>query len=163
MRLNRLMHAFRDRKEWLKGGYVFVLSILFVGILSTQCHFLISETESLPYHYFLVFPHLKPKLHDYTVVDRPWYGGKIIKQIIGQPGDHLKWDEQDELWINDFKIGAAYKKSSDYRELRPIMKHVIPNHYVFLWGAHPKSFDSRYQECDLIKQSELGGWVVPLW
>ncbi len=163
MRLNKWMHALRDRKEWLKGVFTFSASILFVGALSTQCHFLVSETESLPQHYFLVFPHLKAKLHDYTVVHRPWYGGKIIKKIMGQAGDRLKWDEQGDLWVNDFKIGAAYKKSSDHRALRPIITQVIPNHYVFLWGPHPRSFDSRYQECDLIKQSELGGWVIPLW
>ena len=163
MRLNKWMHALRDRKEWLKGGYAFISSFVFVGFLSTQCHFLMSETESLSQHYFLVFPHLKPKLHDYTVVHRDWYGGKIIKQIIGQPGDLLRWDEQGELWVNAFKVGAAHKESWDHRALNPIRKHIIPNDYFFLWSPHPRSFDSRYEEFNLIKQSELGGRVIPLW
>jgi Signal peptidase, peptidase S26 len=163
MRLNRLMHALGDSKAWFKGGAAFVLSILLLGALSSQCHFVVSETDSLPQHYFLVFPHIKPKLHDYTVVYSPWYGEQIIKQIMGQAGDRLRWDEQGALWINDFKIGTAQKKSYDHRELRPIITQVIPKHYVFLWGPHPRSFDSRYQECALIRSADLGGWVIPLW
>src|SRR6185437_10007274 len=86
--------------EWIKAFRGFGLTFLFIVFISNHLKFLISETDSLPYHYFLYFPHIKPSLYDYTVIESSWYQGKIIKQIIGCSGDKIWQDKNGHILVN---------------------------------------------------------------
>lgn len=148
---------------WLKGGYCFVMTFLCVAVFQTQVHFLISETDSQPAHYFLAFPKIRPQLNDYTVVYSPWLQQKIVKKIIGVAGDFIWFNQQWECFVDENRVGSFERVASDGRPLTPIESQTIPEGRVFLYGPHSRSFDSRYQELGLVRSSDLQGKVIPLW
>jgi|JI6StandDraft_1071083.scaffolds.fasta_scaffold183412_3 hypothetical protein len=137
-------------------------SVYFVWVVSQQVRVLISETDSLPQHYFLHLPKIKPKLNNYTVVWSDWYSGKVIKKIVGISGDRIWRDQNNQMVVNNLTIGIPEQIASDGRRLHATPAQIIPNEYVFLYSSHIKSFDSRYQELGLVPLSKLQGLVIPL-
>ncbi len=158
-----LKQKLQSTSEWIKTSLYFGLTLLSVFILSHYVKFLISETDSLPYHFFLHLPRIKPQKEDYTMVDSAWYQRKIIKKIIGVAGDSICLQSNGQVFVNKLKVGLPVTIASDGRKLKAIQAQVIPKGYVFLYGTHPKSFDSRYEELGLIPLSSLNGLVVPLY
>ena len=154
--INWLMFAILQLLFWFLG------SMYLVFVISQRIHFLISETDSLPQHYFLHCPKIKPKLNHYTVVWSDWYSGKIIKKIVGVPGDRIWYDQNNQMFVNDLKIGVPKHVASDGRRLHATPAQIIPEGQVFLYSEHIASFDSRYQELNLIPTSKLQGLVIPL-
>ncbi len=142
--------------------YFSITILLFIGVIS-QVRFLISETDSLPQHYFLHFPHVKVRHGNYTVINSQWYGGKIIKKVLGVAGDRIFYDFQKRLWVGKYLVGGLQLEATDHRRLTRIAPQTIPAGKVFVGGIHERSFDSRYKELDLIEVKDLGGMVVPLW
>lgn len=140
----------------------FLGSIGLVLVVSQQVRFLISETDSLPQHYFLHLPKIKPKLNNYTVVWSDWYSGKVIKKIVGISGDRIWVDQNNQMLVNNLTIGIPEQIASDGRRLHATPSQIIPNEQVFLYSSHLKSFDSRYQELGLVPLSKLQGLVIPL-
>jgi signal peptidase I len=77
----------------------------------------------------------------------PQYGLKkgtfVVKQIWGFPGDELKVDQQ--VYINGELRGTVLKTD---RWGNPVphlhFNGKIPEGKIFVMGAHPRSFDSRY-------------------
>jgi len=151
-----LMFAILRLLFWFFG------SIYLVFIISQRIHFLISETDSLPQHYFLHCPKIKPKLNHYTVVWSDWYAGKIIKKIVGISGDRIWYDKNNQMFVNDLKVGVPKQVASDGRQLHATPAQIIPEGQVFLYSEHIASFDSRYQELNLIPLAKLQGLVIPL-
>lgn len=149
-------------REILKALGCFVLAFLSVGIFHSYVHFVVSETDSLPQHYFIHLPKMKPKKQDYTLVYSPWYRGNIIKQIIGVEGDVVNVNQKGEVLVNQKKVGIPYRLASDGSLLTPMNAQTIPKGYVFLYSPHPRGFDSRYQELGLVHYARLEGWVIPL-
>lgn len=162
MLFKKVKSLLQDKTEWLKAFLCFGIAILNVLVLSHYVKFLISETDSLPYHFFLHLPHIKPKVEDYTMVESHWYNKKIIKRIIGVAGDLIEVYPDGQILVNKHKIGIPIAIASDGRILNSIQTQTIPAGYAFLYGDHPKSFDSRYQELGLIPLSSLQGLVIPL-
>ncbi len=105
---------------------------------------------------------MKPKKQDYTLVYSPWYQGKIIKQIIGLEGDVISVNDRGEVWVNHKRVGIPCALASDGSALMPIEPQIIPEGRVFLYSAHLRGFDSRYQELGLVPSASLEGWVIPL-
>lgn len=140
----------------------FGLSLVLISIFCSQANFLISETNSLPQHYFLQLRHLEPRRNDYTVIFSPWYGQKVVKQILGISGDRVWYDSKGALFINEQMVGVPRMRATDGRRLTPIDAQTIAKGFVFLYATHPQSFDSRYQEFGLVATSSLGGRVIPL-
>ena len=149
-------------KSIIKGVGYFFGSIFLVFIVSQNLRFLISETDSLAWHYFIQVQLLPPKLNNYTAVWSDWYRGLIIKKIIGVAGDQI-WFDDDQIFVNDLKIGNCKNIATDGRILHPIKAQIIPNGYVFLASFHPQSFDSRYQELGLVAIDKLTGRVFGLF
>ena len=154
--INWLMFAILQLLFWFLG------SMYLVFVISQRIHFLISETDSLEQHYFLHCHKIKPKLNHYTVVWSDWYSGKIIKKIVGVPGDRIWYDQNNQMFVNDLKIGVPKHVASDGRRLHATPAQIIPEGQVFLYSEHIASFDSRYQELNLIPTSKLQGLVIPL-
>lgn len=157
-----MLAKYISKQELFKAAIWFFGSIGLVFLISKQIHFLISETDSIPQHYFLQILKIKPEINDYTVVFSDWYHGKIIKKIIGVTGCRIWYDQNNQMFVNDFKVGVPLSVAADGRSLHPTPAQIIPQGYVFLYSEHIKSFDSRYQELGLVPLSKLQGLVIPL-
>jgi hypothetical protein len=157
-----MLAKYIGKKELFKAFIWFFGSVGLVFAISQEVRFLISETDSISQHYFLQILKIKPKINDYTVVWSDWYHGKVIKKIIGVEGDRIWYDQNNQMFINDFKVGVLRGVTFDGRRLHPTPAQIIPKEYVFLYSGHIQSFDSRYQELGLVPLSKLQGLVVPL-
>jgi conjugal transfer pilin signal peptidase TrbI len=147
---------------WIKGLVVFFVSLVVVSTALDQVTVVYSPSDSLPYRTFLELKHIKPQLGQYAYFESPWYGGRVIKKIVGREGDKLSYDVQGNLWVGTQKIGKAKTQARDGRKLTPIKSGVIPQGMVFVEGEHERSFDSRYEELGLIPEAALGGRVLGL-
>jgi conjugal transfer pilin signal peptidase TrbI len=150
------------KKSIKKGVISFVIGFGGFGFLSEQVHFIKSRTDSLPQHYFIQLPKVKPKIGDLTLVSNQFYNGRLIKKIIGQGGDQISTDTNGDLWVGQQHVGKVYSKTADGRKLNPTKDQVIPKGKVFLYSPHPKSFDSRYQQVGLVSVHDLEGLVVAI-
>lgn len=157
----RLRHCF-EKKSLKKGVISFVVGFGAFGFFSEQVHFIKSLTDSLPQHYFVQLPKVPPKKGDLTVVNNPFYGGRLIKKIIGQAGDQVSTDTSGDLWVGKQFVGKVYPQTGDGRKLTPTQPQIIPKGQVFLYSPHPKSFDSRYQEVGLVHISDLEGTAIAI-
>lgn len=150
-------------KYILKGLFGVFLGFSVISWINDHARVLYSNTNSLPYHYFLELKQLTPNKGQYTVFESPWYGGKVIKEIAGTAGDLIKYDDEGKLWIDDQLIGLPKDKSIGGRSLTPLTSGVIPKGFVFLKGDHERSFDSRYAELGLVHVKNLQGRVIGVW
>jgi len=147
---------------YLKGLGVLITSLILTSAALDQVTVVYSPSDSLPYRTFLELKHIKPQLGQYAYFESPWYGGRVIKKIVGREGDELSYDRNGSLWVGKQKIGKAQSQSRDGRQLTPIRPGVIPKGRVFVEGEHERSFDSRYEELGLIPETALGGRVFGL-
>lgn len=139
-----------------------VLSFGIVAIAKDHVCLLYSETNSLPYNYFLKLKQVTPQKGQYTVFNSSWYGGPLIKQIVGEAGDVISYSDNGNLFVGRILIGQPKKKSKGGRSLTPIQPGTIPTGFVFVKGEHERSFDSRYEEVGLIPKSSLQGRALGL-
>lgn len=146
----------------VKGLVVFFVSLIVVSTALDLVTVVYSPSDSLPYRTFLELKPIKPRLGQYAYFECPWYGGRVIKKIVGKEGDELVYDNQRNLWVRGQKIGKARTQAKDGRRLTPIKAGVIPKSMVFVKGEHERSFDSRYEELGLIPEAVLGGRVFGL-
>lgn len=168
------------KKQWVKGFCTFLVVFGVIWQASNYVGLVYSRTNSLPYSIFLNLKQVPPKRGQYTCFECPWYGGRVIKKIIGMGGDTLFYDDKGDLWIEtvfrdkslridhystrvDFlKVGKHKECSKDGRLLTPIKAGVIPQGKVFVVGDHERSFDSRYEELGLIPEKVLQGRLLAL-
>jgi conjugal transfer pilin signal peptidase TrbI len=163
----------KNRKQWIKGILFFVIVFALMGFIKDHVCLLYSTTASLPHRTFLKLKQMSPQKGDYTCFDSPWYGGNVVKKIVGVAGDSITYDTQGNLWVKtlwvkppwigrQLKVGTQKKKSKDGRLLTPIKPGIIPKGMVFVMGEHERSFDSRYEEMGLIPEHALQGRVIAL-
>jgi len=161
------------KHPWAKGIGVFLVAFSVVSQISRHVTFVYSQTSSLPYHLFLNLKRVTPKRGDYACFNSSWYGGRVIKKVVGKAGDVLSYDQDRNLWleyppISDpsgkarLKIGNPKKESIDGRLLTPLKPGVIPEGKVFVMGEHERSFDSRYEELGLVPEEDLQGRLIAL-
>lgn len=158
----------------IKGLGAFFASLIIVSAVLDQVTIVYSPSDSLPYRTFLELKRIKPQLGQYAYFECSsqtrlsqtslsqtslWYGGRVIKQIVGKAGDRITYDAQGNLWVGEQKIGKAKTQARDGRRLTPIKAGIIPQGMVFMKGEHERSFDSRYEEMGLIPETALGGRV----
>jgi conjugal transfer pilin signal peptidase TrbI len=146
----------------IKGVIGGVLAFGLIAGAKDHVCLLYSQTNSLPYHYFLKLNQISPQKGNYTCFESAWYGGKVIKEIVGIEGDLVAYDTSGNLWIGPRIIGKPQKKAKDGRSLTPIKPGRIPEGFVFVKGVHERSFDSRYEELGLIPKRALQGRVLGL-
>ena len=128
VRLKRCM----GKKSIKKGLISFGIGFVFFGFISEQVHFIKSLTDSLPEHYFVQLPKLTPKVGDLTIVYNPFYGGRLIKKIIGQAGDQITTDAVGDLWVGQKLVGKVYPQTAEGKKLNRTRDQVIPEGQVFL-------------------------------
>ena len=168
----------KSRKQWIKGLFCFVVVFALMAFLKDHVCLLYSTTASLSHRTFLKLKQMSPQKGDYTCFDCPWYGGNVVKKIVGVAGDSIVYDREGNLWVKtlwaktlsvktvwvgrQLKVGKQKKKSKDGRLLTPIKPGIIPEGMVFVMGDHERSFDSRYEEMGLIPVHALQGRVIAL-
>ena len=158
VRLKRCM----GKKSIKKGLISFGIGFVVFGFISEQVHFIKSFTDSLPEHYFLQLTKFSPTKGDLTIVHNQFYGGRLIKKIIGQAGDYITTDAVGDLWVGDKLVGKVYPQTGEGKKLNRTKDQVIPEGQVFLYSPHPKSFDSRYLEVGLVPVAALEGLVIAI-
>lgn len=140
----------------------FLMLFITIKALTHNVHLILNKTDSLPYKVFIQLPKISPTKGDYTLVASNWYGGNLIKKIIGVAGDEVFYTEAGDLKVGSEIVGTHKSKSRDNRDLTPIQSQVIPEGYVFLHAPHSSSFDSRYEELGLVSVNSLQGTARPL-
>lgn len=161
------------KTQWGKGLCGFLITLGVIWQTSYHVNLVYSPTDSLPHHLFLQCKHVSPKRGDYTCLDSPWYGGRVIKKVEGIAGDKLVYDKDGNLWVETLwvnalwigrtlKVGKPKKSAKDGRLLTPIAPGVIPQGKVFVVGDHERSFDSRYAELGLIPETALQGRLLAI-
>ena len=148
-------------KSSLKQGMkAFIFTFVSVGFFSENVHFIKSTTHSMPEHYFVHFPHIKPKRGDITLVYNTFYQGNLVRRIIGEEGDKIAYDKDGDIWVGNKRVGKVYPTTRDGRPLQPLRPVIIPKGYLLLYAPHPKSFDSRYVEVGLVHRHQLQGRLL---
>jgi conjugal transfer pilin signal peptidase TrbI len=158
--IGQLLQTFYRGKRKILNSMARVILIL--GFIQGQFQLIVNLSQSLPQPYFLQVKNLNPKKGHFTLTWNAWLGKHVIKQIIGQDGDRLHYDEKGFLWLNDFKIGKPQTVTKKGQSLTPIPAGMIPPGYVLLYAPAPRSFDSRYQEFGLVPREALQGRLLPL-
>src|SRR4051812_27327470 len=159
---NRLSFL-KSRKQWIKGLVSLLIVFALMTILKDHVCLLWSSTASLPHRTFVMLKQLNPQKGGYTCFDCPWYGGNVVKKIVGTAGDTITYDAAGNLWIGDhLKVGKPKRQAKDGRLLTPLKPGIIPKGMVFMMGEHERSFDSRYEEMGLIPEHALQGRVIGL-
>lgn len=158
-----MISLFTSTRQWVKFTCGLCLGYGGVALVSSQVQLVVNTSESLPMKIFVQLKHLPPSKGDYTLVESLWYGKRLIKQVIGIPGDEITYDEKGTLRVNGKSIGFVKERATDGRVLTPISAQAIPEAHVFLYAPHPDSFDSRYEELGLRQQDELQGLALPVW
>lgn len=131
-------------------GLLFGSLILIIWLLISQICVVFLSSESIPYRLCLQVYNIKPEVGDICVFN--YKGKKFLKYLVGTAGDEIR-NINNNIYVGDFVIGKAEKNAI----LTPINNGKIPKGYVFVAGTHKKSFDSRYKEFGLIKESDLRG------
>ena len=86
----------------------------------------------------------------------------FVKRVVGLPGDSIEL-KGDCLWVANRCVGKLLNVARNGLPLTPIAQGAVPMGYIFVVGDHERSFDSRYQEFGLVKQSEVWGKGALLW
>jgi conjugal transfer pilin signal peptidase TrbI len=132
---------------------------------------LFNVTSSLPYRVAWLAPVTQSTLRrgDYVLyrfegaatADYPGLARQpFFKVIRGLPGDAVTVSGRNVFVGSDF-IGRAKTATFDGRPLDPIAPTIIPQGFLFVQGASPDSFDSRYAASGLVRQDQLLGRVIP--
>lgn len=158
------------------GVYLFVsiMSLAIIGYYFIRPVFIVNE--SLPYYFGIAirdYGQIQYKYNDvimFSIPKNTYFQGNIIKEIKGLPGDFISQAYQ-EIGVNKLDLStkngvktfSLLNKYSDGGVLDPMSNQHIPKGQYFVAGVHPKSYDSRYADFGLIKQSQIWGFVVVLF
>jgi len=85
----------------------------------------------------------------------------FFKRVVGLPGDSVTVLDR-EVFVNGAPVGRAKTNTFDRRPLDPIDATVIPPGFLYVQGASPDSFDSRYRTSGLVRQQDVKAKVRPL-
>ena len=152
---------FLNTEYWILNTeyWTFVLSLgVLLSALLTQTEIKINQTPSLGYRVFFCLKGLEVTRGDFvsfTDHGTAYFGNlSYTKRLSGLPGDQIR-RTRHQLFINDKPVGTLRSATRDGKPLSPLKAKRIPEGYVFVSADHPRSFDSRYEEFGLVKQSCL--------
>ena len=157
---------FRKKRLW-------GLLLIFTVWSLTELH--INRTKSLKGIAFIVVPLLKnPKVGDLVAFkgQKTSFGEMktLIKRVGGKSFTSIKVQDT-HVYLNpmgedskdlEIKVGPIYQKTREGFNLTPLKKTQVGEGEYFVYGDHPRSFDSRYGEFGLLlKESIIGrAWRI---
>jgi len=136
------------KKQWVKGFCTFLVVFGVIWQASNYVTLVYSRTNSLPYSLFLNLKQVTPKRGQYTCFECPWYGGRVIKKIVGMGGDALFYDDKGDLWIEaasrDESLQVATFRVATLRDASPRIDHYSTRVDFLKIGKHKqRSKDGR--------------------
>ena len=138
---------------------------LTLAIILSQTSLTINQSPSLGYKAFLCFKGLTPKRGDFVSIEgHPTsYFDELhyTKRLVSLPGDQIRISDK-QVSIDGSFIGVLRSTTRDGKPLHPLQTTTIPEGYVFVSADNPHSFDSRYEEFGLVKESCIKGTCVGL-
>lgn len=150
--------------KWIKELIPYVLIILFVVLFRTFIATPVrvdgpSMNTTLADGQILILNKMTYKFKRMDIVVFDTSDDKLIKRVIGLPGEHIKI-ENNKLYINDV-LSNDYNnevKTSDF-DLKELGYEKIPEGYYFVMG------DNRYHSVDsrmigLIKENDIKGSII---
>lgn len=148
-----------------KAAYLGIAAIFAIGFLY-QTHAVICVTDSLErINGMIVWRTPYVKRGDLAYIrghKNLLFKKDFVKRVVGLPGDRISLKE-DSLWVANRYIGKLLSRTQYNFPLTPLAERVVPPGYIFVAGDHERSFDSRYKEFGLVRQSEVWGKGVILW
>jgi conjugal transfer pilin signal peptidase TrbI len=153
----------RSTRTFLKKmGFITLIVALTYGLAATQIQLILNATPSLPQKLFVLSKRTHPSLtlpskDRFILFYKSQVGVNVVKQVKGVPGSVLHYDEQGRLWVDDFCVGKPHAASSVGKTVTAIQAGIIPPNFVFAYGSHERSFDSRYAEFGLIPVGVIKG------
>lgn len=131
-----------------------IAGLLFLLLMRVEIG--INTSPSLPGKIFLTIKGLPPVRDGYVeyLIDRDIgrhkSGVRFVKIVKGLPGDVVT-ERNGSLFINEVFLA---KPLTTYT---PISSQVIGEQLIYTHGLHERSFDSRYLEHGLVKDSQVVG------
>lgn len=104
-------------------------------------------------------PRLKQRLRRGTIVavDSQEIGQRIVKRIIGLPGDRVRLDG-NHVWVDDHLLDEPYASAATHRA-----SFAVPaGHYLLLGDNRDASSDSRTWRQPYVSRSEIAGILISL-
>lgn len=156
-----LQHRAKRTKPVLRPYWILTLSFgMLLSILLTQTQLQINQTPSLGYKIFFCLKGLAAKRGDFvsfTKHSTAYFGNlSYTKRLIGLPGDEIR-ENHGQLFVDGRSVGSLLTMTRDGKPLSPLKAKQVPEGYVFVSADHSRSFDSRYEEFGLVKQTCLWG------
>ena len=134
--------------------------VLVLGFVLSQTTLTINQSPSLSYKAFLCFKNLTPQKGDFISIERhptAYFDGlHYTKCLAGLPGEKIRISDK-QVSIDGSLIGVLRSTTRDGKPLHPLKTTTIPKGYVFVSADNPSSFDSRYEEFGLVKESCIRG------
>lgn len=87
-----------------------------------------------------------------VAVDSHELGHRIVKRIVGLPGEHLRFEDRD-LWVDGHLLEEPYAVNASSRG----SFHVPEGHYLLLGDNRVTSNDSRAWRCPYVSRAEIVG------
>jgi len=127
--------------------------------------FCFNVDDSLSHSFFLVQlnPHVIPR-DSYVIFDHTILGQqrRLVKKVVGIAQDEIQV-KQDEVWVNEKRIGKIKPYSKEGLSLSRIAPGIIPEGFIFAAGTHKDSFDSRYENFGLVQKSQILARAYPVF
>lgn len=155
--------VFKVFKELMPYVIIIVVVVLIRTFIATPVR--VNGVSMEPYlkaKDILILNKLDKKYKRFDIVVINTNNTKIIKRVIGLPGEDIKY-EDCKLYINDEEIEDYVTKCiTDDFSLESLYNYkMIPNGYYFVMGDNRKnSSDSRDYRVELIKDSQIEGTVI---
>ena len=147
--------------KYIKEYMPYVICIIMVILIRTFIVTLVrvdgsSKVPNLKNGEILVLKKYDKSFDRFDIVVLKHGSEKLIKRIIGLPGEHIKYKD-GKLYVNDKVVKETfnYEKTADF-DIKSLGYNKIPDGYYFVVGDNrDNSLDSRY--IGLIKQSDIEG------
>jgi conjugal transfer pilin signal peptidase TrbI len=87
----------------------------------------------------------------------------MVKSVARMKGDEMVYTDDTMVFINSQAIAMVKPVSRSGRPMQALSSGVIPAGHVYLNANHPDSFDSRYNDIELVKHEKITGRIIWMW